>query len=453
MNNDLLGLRFLKVSEHQEEDGVYYIKAKSILLPTVCPVCSHAHLHRHGASQQVYFDCPIHGNKTVIEVTRKRFRCKSCGKTFFEPLPEIDAKRQVTTRLEQYINKRCFKYSFLSIAQEIGLDEKTVRNIFHDHIIKIESDIKFEAPVFMGIDEIKVVGKPRAVITNVQKNCLYDMLPSRRKDSLVEYFSNMKNSDRVKLVAIDMWRPYRDVVERCMPNAVIVIDKFHVVRMANDAIEKVRKSIRKEVSTRQRLKLKNDRFTLLKRNASLSEFEIDKLQEWTVAFPSLGEAYQLKEDFFNIWNANSRLEAEGLYDEWAGNISDNVLWAFEDVLRAMNNWRPYIFNYFDHPITNAYTESFNNLIRSMNRMGRGYSFEVLRARLLYNEEARKNTRSSIRKQIKKPSQKLENDTWNFSLTEKSLFKKNSQPMAKKRFVEYGAHIPTLVKLLDSGKFL
>jgi hypothetical protein len=58
---------------------------------------------------------------------------------------------------------------------------------------------------------------------------------------------------------------------------------------------------------------------------------------------------------------------------------------FGDLVRAVDNWYEPIFNYFDHSITNAYTESLNNLIRATNRNGRGYSFEALRAKILFNE--------------------------------------------------------------------
>ena len=56
---------------------------------------------------------------------------------------------------------------------------------------------------------------------------------------------------------------------------------------------------------------------------------------------------------------------------------------FEDLIKAMNNWEEEIFNYFDSPITNVYTESLNRLIKTMNHVGRGYSFEAFRAKTLF----------------------------------------------------------------------
>lgn len=58
---------------------------------------------------------------------------------------------------------------------------------------------------------------------------------------------------------------------------------------------------------------------------------------------------------------------------------------FHDLVSAFQNWMPEILNYFAHPVTNAHTESLNNLIRVIDRVGRGYSFKALRAKVLFTE--------------------------------------------------------------------
>ncbi len=66
-------------------------------------------------------------------------------------------------------------------------------------------------------------------------------------------------------------------------------------------------------------------------------------------------------------------------------IKPEIASAYADLICTFENWQPYILNYFQHPITNTYTDSINNLIRVMNRLGRGYSFEALRAKILFSE--------------------------------------------------------------------
>ena len=169
-----------------------------------------------------------------------------------------------------------------------------------------------------------------------------------------------------------------------IPDAEIVVDKFHIVRMGNQAVEDIRKTIRKGLDTKERRQLKNDRFILLKRRKDLNASQQIILDSWTGNFPELRQAYELKESFYDIWDSNDAKEASERYNEWQKTIPSAMRSAFSDVTSAYRNWNREINNYFTYRATNAYTESMNNLIRAVNRMGRGYSFKALRAKMLFD---------------------------------------------------------------------
>ncbi len=86
----------------------------------------------------------------------------------------------------------------------------------------------------------------------------------------------------------------------------------------------------------------------------------------------MGKAYEFKESFFVIWNSQTRDEAQQAYYAWLRLVSPEMTRYFDPLIKAMGNGHNEVFAYFDHPITNAYTESLNNLIQVMNRTGRGY---------------------------------------------------------------------------------
>lgn len=156
-------------------------------------------------------------------------------------------------------------------------------------------------------------------------------------------------TSKVKIVAIDMWRPYRDAVEIVFPKAIVVVDKFHVVRMANDCVETVRKQIRSTLTEHYRLQLKDDKFLLLKRRSKLNDFEKLTLETWTNQFPLLGEVYNAKEKFFDFYECQARTEAEKHLREWKDGLSTEAEKTFKTLLTALHNWREYILNYFDMP--------------------------------------------------------------------------------------------------------
>lgn len=114
------------------------------------------------------------------------------------------------------------------------------------------------------------------------------------------------------------------------------------------------------------------------------------MDTWLGNIPDLKEAYELKEEFYWIYDTNDPFEGIERYNQWKSRcLASNSKNAYKDLVRAVDNWQGVIFSYFDKRLTNAYTESINSIIRQVERMGRGYSFDALRAKILFNEKLHK----------------------------------------------------------------
>jgi len=256
------------------------------------------------------------------------------------------------------------------------------------------------------------------------------MLKDRNQDTVQKYLSKLEEGHRVEVVVMDMWRPYRQAVAAVLPNATVVVDKFHIQRMANDALEGVRKALRESLSDKRRRTLKKDRYILLRRRHDLKDEDLIILESWTHNFPTLGAAYNAKEDFFKIWDETDRQAAEDKYTAWRNDLPLEVADHFEPIVTAMGNWYDPIFAYFDTGLTNAYTEALNGLVKVINRTGRGYSFEAIRAKILFSAGLHKVQRPIVRKSIReKPS-----------------------PPPEEQPVNFGTDISTLTKQLKLGAF-
>lgn len=458
MTTNLLNLSGYLVTNVDETEHDYHVTAEVSNPPATCSSCGSDRLIGHGRTDQVIRDLPSHGKRVAIYVAPRRWRCQGCGKTITELLPLVNTKREMTERLVTWIGHQSLGRTFTSIAEDTDLDEKTIRNIFRDHVNELEAQFRFEAPKWMGIDEIHLI-RPRCVISNIQNNTIVDTLVNRNKDTVINYLSNLAGRHEVQYVAMDMWATYRDAVQAVMPNARIVIDKFHVVRMANDALERVRKGLREQLTPKQRRGLMHDRFVLLKRERDLNDRERLLLDGWTANYPDLGVAYRLKEDFYGIYEkASSPQDAMKAYEAWNRAVVPQVRDAYADLIRAWSNWQPWIINYFEHPVTNAYTESLNSLIRVMNRLGRGYSFEALRAKILFTEGAHKLTRVrpkfERRRETADMGYGVPKNEVGFYLPPGHMDKMidfGHQHEAQGAEVNYGAHIPTLIALIEAGK--
>lgn len=444
MPANILNLADYTVLSVENTDHDYHIKAETKSIPSQCPTCQSKAIVSFGRREQLIKDLPMHGKRVGIYVSTRRMKCTSCTKTFSESLPDVDDKRSMTKRLLEWIGKQATKRTFVSIAEEVGITEGTVRIVFNDYINLLEKTVRFETPTWMGIDEIHLI-KPRGVITNIKNNTAVEILKDRNKKTITDYLYGLKDRGTVQYVAMDMWRPYRDAVTDVIPQAKVVVDKFHVLKMANEAMESVRKSMRADLTLKQKRGLMHDRFILLRRESELTDQESFNLDGWAKNYPLLGEAYRLKEDFFKIYDAQNPTQAMARYEHWRKSIPPELYSHFASIVTAWSNWQPYIVEYFNHPVTNAYTESLNSIIRVMNRLGRGYSFEALRAKILFTEGTHK---------VIQPRPKFERREaqYDAAFTGFALYTGTPQSTRNdEKPKNYGADLSTLARMIERGE--
>ncbi|EXH48336.1 transposase family protein [Acinetobacter baumannii 1412924] len=446
---DILQLEGVKPTDIRSENGsiVISIEPLSEAMAQHCPNCGNK-LYKHGSRVNRFADTPQQMQPVILEVTRNRYRCSECKSIFMPEFSFLDDKRRATSRLIDAIKSRCLNQTFTYLAEETGLAINTIKNITSDYIEELEQTIKFETPSIMGIDELNLAGGVRCVITNIGMRSLYDMLPDRRQDTLKPYFKNLPDDEKVEWVCTDMWRPFKRSFQSYLPNATLVIDKFHVVRMASEMMERERKQMQNKFNRVARLHAKkNLRWLTLKRPDSLNEEELAMLEDMAKTMPQLKLAYDVKEGFYKIYDCESKEEAEKAFHTWADNIPSDLP-QFHDVAKTVANHYDDIFAYWDAPfrITNAYTEGHNGLTKVANRLGRGYSFEVIRAKMLYNKTARSVTAVSTKAS---PSKELTINTDKpikaASVNDLDFKFSNGY---KKIKTEYGAHIPTLVEIYE-----
>jgi len=239
---DLLNLPHFRTLSNKETEYDRQIELETVDSPSACPHCGCvSNLYRYGKREQLFMDLPIHGKRVGLLIHRRRYQCRECRQTFLERLDHtIDEKRNATKHLVKYIEKQSLKRTFVSIAEDVGLNEKTVRNIFRNYVNQLEREIQFVTPKWLGIDEIHII-KPRCVLTNVEDRTIVDSLPNRNKETVVRYLQQLRDRKRLQYVTMDMWEPYKEAIQTVIPHAMIIVDKFHVVRTVNDVLDSVRK--------------------------------------------------------------------------------------------------------------------------------------------------------------------------------------------------------------------
>ena len=384
---NLSGLVPHEVTETDEQITAYVPRDRASA--ACCVHCGVVGVAPNGSRTVSYQDLPIRGKPVTIEWDRQRFLCRDCGKASRSESPHLHADFQITTRLYDWIGKRSLGATFAAVATDVGLDERSVRRVFEHWSDTRLAGLRFETPRWLGVDEVHLLHAARGVMTDIEERTLVDLLPNRNQDTMARRIAQMPDRDRVEAVAMDMWVPYRRIAANLLPQAVVVVDKWHVTKYADKGMESIRKGFREHLDSKQRRRLIKDRFLLLSRRRNLSPMQVVVMGTWLEHFPELAAAYAAKEAFYDIYDSPDRVSAEAAYDAWDKSLTPEMRVAFKELLSATRNWHREVFNYFDRPITNAYTEAINGLIKIANRAGRGYSFNVLRARMLLGRASTK----------------------------------------------------------------
>jgi hypothetical protein len=260
------------------------------------------------------------------------------------------------------------------------------------HRKHLDETIRFETPRVLGLDGVFArvkdeEGKSRkrecAIFTDIEAGLVIDLRPGATINEVRDRLRELPHPERVKIVLIDMSPALLAAVRQALPHAIIVVDLFHIQSKINEGLDNVRKRLRR-AATRQKGQLTMCRKELLrKRREQLTPPELKELEMWFDIKPDLRLAYDVVEACLQIWHSSSSRTSRARYQRWLGRFPLELRKDFAELLSAFKNWGKFIFNYFDHRYTNAFTESSNRLVKDIQREARGCGFDTLRGKVVH----------------------------------------------------------------------
>ena len=253
---NLPNVKTLRVHDVDEQEIL--VDVEGGVRPTRCPDvnCSGEHLVGNGSNTVVIRDIPRDGKWVWIRLRRRRVKCTICGRTASFHVNAFHPDRQMTIRLVLSIQQACLQETCASLSRRIGVDEGTIRDIAKAHIAHLDRSLSFGVPSVLGLDEFKIYGRPSAILTNIEARTIYDVLETRTAVHLRPALEQIAASGQLEVVVTDMFEAYLRLVGQIAPRTPVVIDRFHVVRMANDAMERVRRRVQVRLAPEERKRLK-----------------------------------------------------------------------------------------------------------------------------------------------------------------------------------------------------
>ena len=347
----------------------------------ICPSCGATTDRVHDYRMQTIKDLPL-ARDTFLHLRKRRYRC-SCGKRFFEKNTFLPRYYRVTSRLVAEI---MFSFKKLVSAKEIGsrfnVSAATAMRYFN-----LFNKKPAVLPEVISLDEFKGNSggqKYNSIIADPKNGTVIDILPNRYENDLIRYFSQFPSKTNVKYFVCDMNPHFRRVARICFPNAVIVVDRYHVIRQVYWAMERVRKNEQNKLSKGLRRYFKKSRFLLSKPIEKLSEEEMNRLSLMFEIAPRLADAYRLKNEFLDVIRLKSSADGKQKLTDWLLSAELMDLPEFSDCTKAYHNWFHEILNSMDVPWTNGFIEGCNNKTKVLKRVCFGMrNFRNFRKRILF----------------------------------------------------------------------
>lgn len=361
-----------------------------------CPACGSAHTYVDRYREQILTGIPDAPLKYIYK--NRRYRCQECGKTFSEDRPFIDAyQRMPHSVIESIIREHRELISAAYIARRHDISSKTVMRHFA-RVGQLEEQEKLNTVISMDEFCGNVGAKYQVVINDLRGRRCCNVIDDRCVASVYNELLAYPASERenVTMVSIDLSPFFRKLVEECFPNAEIAADKFHAVRLANNALDSIRKEVQSMLPSCDKKWFRNARRVLLGREPKLSVNERIKLTKILSFSEKLRAAYTLKEEYYRLFDSTDRKIFKERLRIFKKHVQLANLTPFLRVLKTTEQWKEEIWNGIRTGYNNGFTEGCNNTIKVLKRVCYGFrNFENFRRRILYilNNEDRKARRT------------------------------------------------------------
>lgn len=375
----------LKCISFRETRKGSLIEAEKVSEFEVCPKCAEKSSSTYDRRWVRVKDEPIRGKYIVLRIRKRRFWCRPCKKPFTEPVPGIGKRQRTTARFRRALKWACDTFESLKKARKyMGCSSSTLYRLYYQQLILELKRRQYPWPSSIGIDEHKY-GKNReyrypefaTVFVDHKNKRIYEAVKGRDSLEVKEQIWHIPGRENVSLATIDLSVTYRRLIREMFPNARIVADKFHVVRLLHPAINRRRKTITGDVRSNPIRRL------LLCSGKKLDFYKRSAVWQWLEHHPELKEIYTAKEAIHGLYRVRGYRRAEDALKRIIDRLGYSKIPELITLRKTLLRWRREILEYFRTGMTNGRTEAFNGKAKLIRKKGYGFrSFQNYRLRLL-----------------------------------------------------------------------
>ena len=383
------GLKGYRTVATRFEDGKMVLEVAATRPPR-CAGCGSIHVIGRGRFLREFKASPIGNKQVVIRLRVQRVECRVCGLIRRVKIGFAHMRHRYTKRLEKYVLFLLRSATIKDVAAIVGLGWDVVKGIQKRWLNRRFRFPRLKGVRHIAIDEI-AIGKGHrylTVVLDLDSGKVLFVGDGKGADALRPFWKRVCRCKqcKIKSVAIDMSRAYISAVSAMLPKARTVFDHFHIVKLCNEMLTKLRRALYREATDQlQKDVLKGTRWLLLKNpeNIDRSRDEGKRLQEALALNEPLAKAYYMKDELRQLWAMPDKKSAEDFLLGWIKRAEVSGITLLKKFAHTLAAHRIGLLAWYDDPISTGPLEGTNNKIKTMKRQAYGFrDTEFLKLKIL-----------------------------------------------------------------------
>lgn len=315
-------------------------------------------------------------NSIYLRYESRKFHCLSCHRYFWERFPSVQPYHQKTDAFRRQVAKQAFRgVTKKDLSEDFNIGQATAYRYFLEELIKKESHLKGAyCPKVLGIDEHFFTKKKGYVTTfcDLKKNRVFDVVLGRSEQALDRYLRKLEGKENVQVVVIDLSSTYRNIVRKYFPNAKLVSDRFHVIRLVNQHFLKFWRELDPVGSKNRGL------LSLIRRHGhKLTPEQKEKLKRYFKKYPEFESVYKFKQKLTRLLTTKHQTAKQckrliPVFLNYIKQLKESILDSMVTLGNTLENWSEEVVRMWRFTKTNGITEGFHNKMKMLARRAYGF---------------------------------------------------------------------------------
>lgn len=343
-----------------------------------CPLCGRRGKIIHTLEQpRVWRDVPVCGRLVFLVYCPREIRCRRHGR-IQENIPWAENNARVTYRFEYLLLSYCSIMTQKAAAGLLHISTSTLSDMLHRIITRVRAGHRVRGLTHIGVDEISYCKgrKYATIVYDLKRSCVLWVGKGKGRETIDRFFNEkLSVFQRKQIIAAscDMGQAYIGAIEHWCPNATLVLDRFHVVKALNAAVDEVRKEQWRIADKEGRDTLKGLRWLLSRHPSNRKEEDTQKLKSlYMNGNRRIYRAWILGDEFEQFWDFKDQDSAGDFLDNWCRTAMKSRLEPIKRFVKLVRKHRHRLLPFVESRLTNAIGEGLNRIIKIVKNRASGF---------------------------------------------------------------------------------